>query len=152
MATAPLTIVAEESSFLHRVLAEQKSVLILHTRNEEGWQNFKGHKHFRSWLSVPLVSTGDYLELLSIGHSDPNRFTEDHLRRARLLAIPAAAAIQNARLYEIARIYGRHLKYVLPISNEPKLLWRSPKTAADLQRRSLRKYFDRVRFRFPSRP
>jgi len=107
---APLTIVAEESSFLHRVLTEQKSFLIMDTRNQEGWQTFKGHKQFRSWLSVPLVSTGDYLGLLSIGHSDPNRFTEDHLRRARLLAIPAAAAIQNARLYETARIYGETLE------------------------------------------
>jgi PAS domain S-box-containing protein len=107
---APLTIVAEESSFLHRVLTEQKSFLIMDTKNQEGWQTFKGHKQFRSWLSVPLVSTGDYLGLLSIGHSDPNRFTEDHLRRARLLAIPAAAAIQNARLYETARIYGDTLE------------------------------------------
>ncbi len=107
---APLTMVAEESSFLHRVLTEQKSFLIMDTKNQEGWQTFKGHKHFRSWLSVPLVSTGDYLGLLSIGHSDPNRFTEDHLRRARLLAIPAAAAIQNARLYETARIYGETLE------------------------------------------
>ncbi len=107
---APLTIVAEESSFLHRVLTEQKSFLIMDTKNQEGWQTFKGHKHFRSWLSVPLVSTGDYLGLLSIGHSDPNCFTEDHLRRARLLAIPAAAAIQNARLYETARIYGETLE------------------------------------------
>jgi PAS domain S-box-containing protein len=106
----PLTIVADESTFLHRVLTQQKSVLIGDTKNQEGWQNFKGHKHFRSWLSVPLVSTGDYLGLLSIGHSDPNRFTEDHLRRARLLAIPAAAAIQNARLYETARIYGETLE------------------------------------------
>ena len=107
---APLTIVAEESSFLHRVLTEQKSFLIMDTKNQEGWQTFKGHKQFRSWLSVPLVSTGDYLGLLSIGHSDPNRFTGDHLRRARLLAIPAAAAIQNARLYETARIYGETLE------------------------------------------
>jgi PAS domain S-box-containing protein len=107
---APLTIVAEESSFLHRVLTERKSFLIMDTKNQEGWQTFKGHKQFRSWLSVPLVSTGDYLGLLSIGHSDPNRFTEDHLRRARLLAIPAAASIQNARLYETARIYGETLE------------------------------------------
>src|ERR1700731_2088732 len=106
----PLTIIADETSFLHSVLADQKSVLISDTRLQEGWQNFKGHKHLRSWLSVPLVSTGDYLGLLSIGHSDPNRFTEDHLRRARLLAIPAAAAIQNARLYETARIYGETLE------------------------------------------
>jgi PAS domain S-box-containing protein len=44
------------------------------------------------------------------GHTDPNRFTEDHLRRAQLLAIPAAAAIQNSRLYERAAIYGEELE------------------------------------------
>jgi len=37
-------------------------------------------------------------------------FTEDHLRRAQLLAIPAAAAIQNSRLYERAAIYGEELE------------------------------------------
>ena len=106
----PLTIIADESSFLHRVLTEQKSVLMSDTKHQEGWQKFKGHKHLRSWLSVPLVASGDYLGLLSIGHIDPDRFTQDHLRRARLLAIPAAAAIQNARLYETARIYGAQLE------------------------------------------
>src|SRR5258707_8481911 len=50
---APLTIVAEESSFLHRVLTEQKSLLIMDTKNQEGWQTFKAHKQFRSRLSVP---------------------------------------------------------------------------------------------------
>ena len=47
---------------------------------------------------------------LSIGHSDPNRYTPDHLRRAELLSIPAAAAIQNARLYSTADMYGSELQ------------------------------------------
>jgi PAS domain S-box-containing protein len=41
---------------------------------------------------------------------EPNHFTEDHLRRAELLAIPAAVAIQNARLYSTAEIYGSELE------------------------------------------
>jgi PAS domain S-box-containing protein len=41
---------------------------------------------------------------------EPNRLTEDHLRRAELLAIPAAAAIQNARLYSTAEIYSSELE------------------------------------------
>jgi GAF domain-containing protein len=47
---------------------------------------------------------------ISAGHTDPNRYTQEHLRRAELLAIPAAAAIQNARLYHTAKIYGEELE------------------------------------------
>jgi PAS domain S-box-containing protein len=106
----PLAFMADESSFFHRVLTEQKSILIADTKMEEKWQTFKGHKQLRSWLSVPLVASGEYLGCLSVGHTLPNLFTQEHLRRAELLAIPAAAAIQNAKLYETARIYGEALE------------------------------------------
>jgi PAS domain S-box-containing protein len=106
----PLAFMADESSFFHRVLTEQKSVLIADTKAEEKWQTFKGHKHLRSWLSAPLVASGEYLGCLSVGHTQPGLYTQEHLRRAELLAIPAAAAIQNAKLYETARIYGEALE------------------------------------------
>jgi PAS domain S-box-containing protein len=106
----PLAFMADESSFFYRVLTEQKSILIADTKTEEKWSTFKGHKHLRSWLSAPLVASGEYLGCLSIGHVQPNIYTQDHLRRAELLAIPAAGAIQNARLYETARIYGEALE------------------------------------------
>ncbi len=101
---APLTFVADESTFFHRILIEQKSVLIADTNTEGKWHTFKGHRQLRSWLSAPLVASGEYLGCLSVGHAQPNLYTQDHLRRAELLAIPAAAAIQNARLYETACI------------------------------------------------
>lgn len=106
----PLTLNADGSPFLQRILAGQKSVLISDTREEQSWQTFEGHDHLRSWLSVPLVASGQYLGFLSVGHAEPDRFTQDHLRRAELLAIPAAAAIQNSRLYERAEIYGEELE------------------------------------------
>ena len=46
----PLTFVADESTFFHRILTEQKSVLIADTNTEEKWRTFKGHKQLRSWL------------------------------------------------------------------------------------------------------
>jgi len=107
---APLTFFAEESTFFHRILTEQKSILIGDTNTEEKWHTFKGHRQLRSWLSAPLVASGEYLGCLSVGHAQPNLYTQDHLRRAELLAIPAAAAIQNARLYETACIYGETLE------------------------------------------
>jgi PAS domain S-box-containing protein len=106
----PLTLSAEKSPFLKRILADRQSVLLSDTRNQEGWQSFRGHEHLRSWLTVPLFASDEYQGFLSVGHSDPDRFTPEHLRRAQLLAIPAAAAIQNARLYARAEIYGEELE------------------------------------------
>jgi len=106
----PLTLNADESPFLQHILADQKSFLIPDTEREDSWSTFEAHAHLRSWLSVPLVAAGQYLGFLSVGHTEPNRFTADHLRRAELLAIPAAAAIQNSRLYERAAIYGEELE------------------------------------------
>jgi PAS domain S-box-containing protein len=106
----PLTLSAEKSPFLERILTERQSVLLSDTRNQEGWQTFNGHEHLRSWLSVPLFASDEYQGFLSVGHSNPDQFTQEHLRSAQLLAIPAAAAIQNARLYARAEIYGEELE------------------------------------------
>ena len=106
----PLTLNADRSAFLKSILTNQRSVLIPDTAGEVSWSTFEGHAELRSWLSVPLVASGQYLGFLSVGHSEPDRLTEEHLRRAQLLAIPAAAAIQNSRLYERAAIYGEELE------------------------------------------
>jgi PAS domain S-box-containing protein len=50
------------------------------------------------------------LGLLCLGDSRAYVFTQEHLRLAKSLAIPAAVAIQNARLYERAEIYGAELE------------------------------------------
>jgi len=106
----PLTFVADESPFFQRIWSERKRILIPDTKEQEGWQTFTGHQQFRSWLCVPLVASEEFLGFLSVGHVEPDHFTEDHLRRAELLAIPAAVAIQNARLYSTAEIYGSELE------------------------------------------
>jgi len=106
----PLTLTADESPFLRRVLDEHKSVLIADTKNEKDWQTFKGHSDLRSWLSAPLLASDHYLGFLSVGHSDPNQYTQEHLRRAELLSIPAAVAIQNARLFAQAEVYASELE------------------------------------------
>ncbi len=107
----PLAFKADESSFFHRILTEQKSILIADTKTEEKWQTFKGHKQlafvaFSSlWLHRASTLDASPSAILS-----PIFYSQEHLRRAELLAIPAAAAIQNAKLYETARIYGEALE------------------------------------------
>ncbi len=109
----PATWDATDSRFLMQVLTSRNSVLIQDTGKEKEWGQFKGNSHFRSWLCVPLVASQHVLGLLSIGDTRAQIFTPEHLRLAKSLAIPAAVAIQNARLYERAEIYGAELEHRL---------------------------------------
>jgi transcriptional regulator with GAF, ATPase, and Fis domain len=106
----PLTLDAAEFPLLQRVLSSQGGVVLSDTKQEPEWRPFKGSGHLRSWLCVPLIASHQTLGLLSLGHSAPKSFTQEHLRLAKSVAIPAAAAIQNARLYECAKIYGSELE------------------------------------------
>lgn len=106
----PLTLNAVDIPFLQGILGSQKSVLLSDTKEETDWKAFKHHAHLRSWLCVPLIASQRTLGLLSVGHTQPECFTGEDLRRAELLAIPAAVAIQNSRLYECASIYGSELE------------------------------------------
>jgi PAS domain S-box-containing protein len=106
----PLTLDAVSFPFLQRILISQNGIFLPDIRQEREWHALKGSGQLRSWLGVPLVASHKTLGLLSLGHSAPASFTQEHLRLAKSLAIPAAAAIQNARLYECAKIYGAELE------------------------------------------
>ena len=104
------TLDARENRFLMEILATKQSLLITNTAQEEEWVSFKGFSHLRSWLCVPLVASQRVLGFLSLGDTRDHTFTREHLRLAKSLAIPAAVAIQNARLYEQAEIFRGELE------------------------------------------
>ena len=107
---APITWNATDHPPLIKVLGTRNGVLVRNTAEQEGWSQFKGHSQFHSWLCVPLVASQSVLGVLSLGASETDAFTHEHLRLAKSLAIPAAVAIQNTRLYERAEIYGAELE------------------------------------------
>jgi PAS domain S-box-containing protein len=106
----PMTWNASDHVPLMQVLVTRNVLLVGNTAEQEGWKQFKGHSHFHSWLCVPLIGSQKVLGLLCLGDSEAYVFTPEHLRLAKSLAIPAAVAIQNARLYERAEIYGAELE------------------------------------------
>jgi PAS domain S-box-containing protein len=106
----PLIVDASDLPLVQRVLLNQNSILLMDTKREEEWRPIKSSGEPRSWLGVPLIASHQTLGLLSLDHSAAGTFTQEHLRLAKSLAIPAAAAIQNARLYECANIYGTELE------------------------------------------
>jgi PAS domain S-box-containing protein len=106
----PMTWNASDHPPLMWVLVTRNILLLRNTAEQEGWGHFKGHSHFHSWLCVPLIASQEVLGLLCLGDSKTHVFGTEHVRLAKLLAIPAAVAIQNARLYERAEIYGAELE------------------------------------------
>jgi PAS domain S-box-containing protein len=106
----PATWDARESRFLMQVLRSRTSLLLADASQENDWKRFEGNSHFCSWLCVPLIASQNVLGLLSLGDTRARAFSREHLRLAKSLAIPAAVAIQNARLYERAEIYGAELE------------------------------------------
>jgi PAS domain S-box-containing protein len=107
---APISLDADDYPVIERVIAGQDGVLLRDTAQERDWHGCGNFDNPLAWLGVPLIASGRTLGLFSLGHSVAGMFTEEHLRLAKLLAIPAAAAIQNARLYECAKIYGAELE------------------------------------------
>lgn len=107
---SPTTWNAMDHAPLMQVLMTRRGLLVADTAEQQGWRQFRGHSHFHSWLCVPLIASQRVLGLLSLGDSEAQAFTQEHLRVARSLAIPAAVAIQNARLFERAEIYGVELE------------------------------------------
>ena len=105
-----LTFKATESIFLQRILFEKRAILLPDIANDSEWQDIQPLDHLQSWLGVPLVAGGRVLGVLSLGSHVPSALTTEHLRLAKSLAVPAAVAIQNARVHERAAIYAAELE------------------------------------------
>ena len=105
-----LTFSPTENVFFQRVIFEKKAMLVADVANDGEWRNMPPLDHIQSWLGIPLVAAGGVLGILSLGSNAPHTFKSEHLRLAKSLAVPAAVAIQNARLHERAEIYAAELE------------------------------------------
>jgi PAS domain S-box-containing protein len=105
-----LLLKVSENTFLERILFEKKAILLGNVANESEWREVQPLDHFESWLGVPLVVAGSVVGILSLGSNGPNALTAEHLRLAKSLGVPAAVAIQNARVHERAEIYAAELE------------------------------------------
>ncbi len=88
---------------LRRIVEEQVSLIIDDTRQASGWERLPGTEHVISWLGVPLIVSGEVIALYSLDKTEPNFFTQEHLRLAESLGAQAATAIKNALLYKEAQ-------------------------------------------------
>jgi PAS domain S-box-containing protein len=115
-----LTLSASENPFLQRILFEKKAILLPNVAVEPDWRDTQPLDRIHSWLGVSLVAAGHVIGILSLGADAPFVFTSEHLRLAKSLAVPAAVAIQNARIHERAEIYATELELRLEELHDTK--------------------------------
>jgi PAS domain S-box-containing protein len=101
-----VTLRPGESTLLQRALTLKKNVHVPDTSQEQDWRHTQALADIRCWIAIPLIVGDAVLGVLSLGSTKPGMLTTEHFRLARSLAIPAAVAIHNARLYEWAQIYA----------------------------------------------
>jgi PAS domain S-box-containing protein len=108
-----VTLETSDNAIFERVLVLKRAMYIPDTRAENEWRDHRAFSGVRSWIAAPLVVSDSVVGVFSIGSKQPRAFTTRHFHLAKLLAIPAAVAIHNARLYEWAQIYSAERQTLL---------------------------------------
>jgi signal transduction histidine kinase len=103
----------EVGSTLHTVITTEKGLLLADTSLFPAWVEVPSARHVRSWLGVPMLAAGKVMGVCSLDSTRPNGFTAEQQRLAESLAVQAAFAIENARLYEQLEERRRYLEGVL---------------------------------------
>jgi signal transduction histidine kinase len=88
-----------DAPFLSPIVARRRSFMVLDTGRAASWLPLPGLEHVRNWFGVPLVAGEQLIGLFAVDKSLPGFFGPAHVNLAELLAVPAAIALQNARLF-----------------------------------------------------
>ena len=85
------------------VIQRRKAALVPDTSKDERWlrrdDDSADKSGAKSALCVPLMARERLVGVLTLVHSVPNAFTEEHLDLMRAIADQASVAVLNARLY-----------------------------------------------------
>lgn len=60
-------------------------------------------QRMRAWMGVPLIVKDEIIGMLSLFHTQPGYYTQQHLERAQAFAYSVAIALDNAQLYRQAQ-------------------------------------------------
>lgn len=85
------------------VVNNRKPALIPDTAHDERWlrrpDDYATQTGPKSAISVPLLAREQLVGVLTVVHSTPNAFTNEHLELMQAIADQAGVAVLNARLY-----------------------------------------------------
>jgi signal transduction histidine kinase len=99
-----------DNPVIQELLSDQRGRIIGDTHRHVEWGGRMRPEFEHSWIGVPLVTGRTELGLYSLSKTEPDFFTEEHLKLAEGLAAPASIAIHNACLFDQAKSSREHLQ------------------------------------------
>lgn len=93
----------DASNYGRRVINEQRILIVSETKSDPDWIIRPETDYIRSWMGIPLIYQGEVIGLMTLDHTEPHIYTDDHATRAEAIAHQAAIAIENVRLFEQAQ-------------------------------------------------
>jgi len=97
---------------LRQMLESGEPMVIPDTVTYPGWVDIPVQEWLRSYAAAPIVVRGEVIGFLNVDSATPDFFTQADAEALRAFADHAAAAIENARLYE-AEQERRHVAETL---------------------------------------
>ncbi len=89
----------EDMASLRRMAETGQPQVVADTLTDPNWVEIKSLDYIRSWAGAPIISQGQVVAFLSLNKTEPDFYTPTHARYLAAFAVPAALALQNARLY-----------------------------------------------------
>ncbi len=83
-----------------RMMKTQEPLLVPETTTDPNWVQVEGWEWLRSYVAAPILVRGETVGFLDVDSAQPGKFRSADLRCLRAFADHAAAAIENARLYQ----------------------------------------------------
>jgi GAF domain-containing protein len=87
---------------LQQMVESGEPMVIIDTAAYPGWAQVPTQEWLRSYAAAPIVVRGEVIGFLNVDSATPGFFTQAHIVPLRAFADYAAAAIENARLFEAA--------------------------------------------------
>lgn len=92
---------------LHWMLTNKQALLVSNVQQDPNWTHTEGLNYIRSWIGAPVFVNNEIIGFFSLDGTRPDQFNEDHLRYLNVFAGQAGTALENAQLYETARLRAK---------------------------------------------
>src|SRR5258708_5166930 len=100
------------------VFAHKVGVVLNDTAEDKRWLKLDDNLRVRSALCVPVFVDEQARGVLTLEHSEPNHFSEDDLRLAKVVVNQAGSALHNAQLFDRVQTQEHQLEALLDSVSE----------------------------------
>lgn len=94
-----LTVNMEDSALLAEMISSGEPIAVGNMQVDERFPAQTEHA-YHSWLGMPLIAKGEVTGVIALEKTEPDFYTLEHIQATKTFASQAAAALENARLYQ----------------------------------------------------